>query len=121
MKKKFVFTATAIALMFPLITTTVSAKNIANSYTDNNSDGICDNRGTNSQNQGFIDEDSDGICDNRVANSQGQGFVDKDGDGICDNRNGAVGQQGQGIHTCAQDGTGNGTMGLGRRSRKNMK
>lgn len=48
-------------------------------FTDNDGDGICDNRGTGNgcgKGQGFVDEDNDGVCDNRgtgCANVQSAG------------------------------------------------
>lgn len=69
-------------------------------FTDNDGDGVCDNRATRIAGQaaagrgaGFIDNDGDGVCDNRatrtteqVTAGQGAGFTDSDGDGVCDNR-----------------------------------
>ena len=72
-------------------------------FTDENSDGICDNR-----NGSFTDENGDGICDNRNGS-----FTDENGDGICDNRNGSfTDENGDGI--CDNRGCNGGNQGEGR-------
>lgn len=35
-------------------------------FTDENGDGVCDNRGTAGTGANFADENGDGICDNRA-------------------------------------------------------
>ena len=81
------------------------------SFTDADSDGVCDVcgsvPGTNAQGMRFTDADKDGVCDH-LGTGQGAGFADSDGDGVCDHlgtrqhlRRGVTNQRnqgGQGMH-----------------------
>lgn len=75
-------------------------------FVDADSDGVCDNAGSNVCS--YVDADGDGVCDNYGDRpSKGsKNFVDEDSDGICDNfasgqgkgnghRNGAQGECGK--------------------------
>lgn len=92
-------------------------------FTDENNDGICDNRPVQvSENKGtgYVDEDEDGVCDNYTEDKplktcKGTGYVDEDADGVCDNftedkpRYGCgmqqgCGRQGQGKGKCSGQG-----------------
>ncbi len=81
-------------------------------FTDENGDGVCDNRVDNEncpqdgtgkragngcafKNTNFTDENDDGVCDNKCNNAD---FTDEDGDGICDNKGGGL--------NCQKDVTG---------------
>ena len=64
-------------------------------YVDADSDGVCDNKASNCNNNSencanYEDTDSDGVCDNYYDNcdnvcDSGQNYVDADSDGVCDN------------------------------------
>lgn len=69
--------------------------------TDENGDGVCDNRV-----QGTYRCDSEkGVCD-------GSGYADENGDGVCDNRGQRTDRCDTGKETC--DGSGNSACGSGR-------
>ena len=85
-------------------------------FTDNDGDGVCDNRATRvtgqataGQGAGFTDNDGDGVCDNRATRvagqataGQGAGFTDNDGDGVCDNR--TTGRRERNARRCMRGG-----------------
>ncbi|MGN0171790.1 MAG: hypothetical protein ACI39E_03280 [Acutalibacteraceae bacterium] len=90
-------------------------------YTDEDGDGICDNRdaqtgvGAGNGKQGAGNGNQSGIClRDGTGAGNGASYKDEDGDGICDNRdaqtgaNAAYGKQGAGNGTSYKDEDGDG-------------
>ena len=76
--KRWITCVLAVMLMLSIMATPALATGIG--YTDNNGDGICDNREQNCGRKDFIDNDGDGICDHRGQN-KGFGLCHREDDG----------------------------------------
>ena len=104
--KKIVSVVSAVVLVFFIgtVCTFAAGPERGNTFTDADSNGICDNYETSGTclqagigcGGNFTDADSNGICDNYETSGTclqagigcGGNFTDVDGDGICDNRMG---------------------------------
>ena len=85
--------ALILAAVLLLAIGTVGVFAARGNFTDENNDGICDNRPVQvSENKGtgYVDDNADGVCDNftedkPLKNCKGTGYVDENEDGVCDN------------------------------------